>query len=110
MNEVEIKNLKLITTKYKHICITIDVFCDLLKLGPPICSSFMPETKREIIMTGLYGQLYSSKLWVGKYDPPNCIRVSSQSPLGQAQRLVTNLTIATLAPFSFPKRRSKLLG
>lgn len=80
MNETEQQNLISLTAKYKHICINIIEFTDILKsYGSATFADFEPITMREVLKTGLYGSLYGTNIWISKMNPPGCVRVSNEN-------------------------------
>ena len=80
MNELEENNFKLMCSKYKNICISIDLFCDFLK-QTPFTKLLDPILDRGILQTGLYANIIGTDIWVSKLnastDGKHYIRVSN---------------------------------
>ena len=87
MNQKESDNLLLAIDKYKNVCISIGLFTEFLR-NEPWFGLLEPVTDKEVLMSGLYGRVGNTKIWVSKIannpelkapaaDEPYCIRVSN---------------------------------
>ncbi|HEY5268247.1 MAG TPA: hypothetical protein VII94_03885, partial [Candidatus Saccharimonadales bacterium] len=65
MNKSERLTFLLMARMYKHICIGIDIFVDQI-LSSNFWGEFKPITKKDVLETGYYGNIYDCNIWVSK--------------------------------------------
>lgn len=66
MNDQDLVMLKELCYHYKHLNISINLFTEILRCDwkDGRHNAFKPMTTCEVLKTGLYAELYGSKLWV----------------------------------------------
>lgn len=103
MNEIEEENIIFLSQSYKHICVDINIFTDLIKVANDPRYKFEPITVLEIIKKGLYAQLGSACCWVSKLVPQYHIRVSNEDIISNKDPKWSLSLLLTTDPDKFEK-------
>lgn len=86
MNDRERSNLFRILNGKKGICINIAEFTDFLR-DKELGETFDPIVEKDILMSGLYGYLGETKVFVSRAVPPGYMRFSElESPSTKTRR------------------------
>jgi hypothetical protein len=88
MNYTEYNNLIFLAENYKHICIHMSEYTDIITGQYWKLMSLITEQK--IIQTGLYGTLFSAKLWVGRHITPGYVSVSNNGTITSIEEIWLN--------------------
>jgi hypothetical protein len=80
MNSKERENLFLAVQKYKHVCISLELYCEFLT-DKSLGDLFGPVSDRDILKLGLYGKIDDTSIYVSRMcdhvDETLHIRVSN---------------------------------
>jgi hypothetical protein len=88
MNDTEYNNLILLAENYKHICINMSEYTGIITGQYWKLMSLITEQK--IIQAGLYGTLFSAKLWVGRHITPGYVSVSNNGTITSIEEIWLN--------------------